>query len=99
MAKAHQCGPEHDREFFAELHEVMLRHPQLLGKYQIKCVDHETDILNINFDEQVRISRIEGSRIVGEFTSRLAIQGETRECCEWCGTDGGYRCCGYWIRR
>jgi hypothetical protein len=54
MANEHECGPERDRAFFADLHEVVLRHPDVMGKYQIVCVDLETDIMNIDFESQVR---------------------------------------------
>jgi hypothetical protein len=97
MANEHQCGPDHDREFFAALGETWDQFPEMRGKYHIVCVDHETDRMNIDFDQQVRLLEIRGPRVISEFVDLAEFEPAARSvCCDWCKVDAGYKCCGWW---
>lgn len=94
MSETHHCGPDHDKEFFADLSKVWQRHPKQAKKYRVSCCDHETDIMKVDFGKRVAKKRIEGKRIITEFVE-AGLQGDI--CCDWCHTDAGYRCCGFWV--
>ena len=66
----HACGPEADPELFAELEAVFDRFPGQSEKYIITCVDHETEIMGIDFATQEGHKRIEGDTIVTTFHPR-----------------------------
>jgi hypothetical protein len=95
--EAHCCGPDHDVEFFKEISEVMRRFPALAGKYQVACVDHETDILNIDFSTKVAFKQIIGNTVVTEFIDRSEVTTASC-CCNWVcpGDKNPCYCVGYW---
>lgn len=77
----HMCGPEGDSDFFNAIGEVFDKFPDLLKKYSISCVDHETDVMKIDIEKQVGLARIEGNKIVTEFSDRSLASGLI--CCKW----------------
>ena len=82
--KEHACGPNHDTAFFDAIDEVFDRFPEMATKYVIKCVDHETEIMNIDFNDKIGVSQIEGDRVVTEFRDRADDAGILSEkCCQW----------------
>jgi hypothetical protein len=98
-AEMHCCGPEHDTDFFEGIAEVMQKYPGLTKKYIIVCVDHETDIMKIDFEKQGALSGIEGQTVITEFKDLKAIERLTgsRECCGWKSSgDGGLVCTRWW---
>ncbi|MFI8823771.1 hypothetical protein [Streptomyces sp. NPDC053431] len=80
------CGPERDPDFFDEVDKLFARYPEAAGRYAVACRRLELDILKIDFDKQVGVTRIEDGRIVTEFVDRDTVEG-TRSahhaCCEW----------------
>lgn len=97
--ETHCCGPEHDTDFFKAIGDVMRKYPQLAKKYMIVCVDHETDIMKIDFDKQGAVSRIEGKTVITEFKDLEDIKRmRVNECCGWRGTaaDGSPICAKWW---
>jgi hypothetical protein len=100
MAEGHSCGPEgEDAKFFNALAEVFDAHPKMGHKYAISCVDHETDIMKIDFKERVEIARIEGERVISTFSNRgeteLAATGLI--CCKWWReSDSTWTCLKRW---
>lgn len=99
MTTEHCCGPDHDSKFFDAVSELFKRFPQMAGKYAVTCVDHETDLMKIDFQQQIAISRIEGSRIITEFRDRSEPGTESEVCCQWCTDPNGrqYCCRAWWI--
>lgn len=96
--RKHACGPEHDAEFFADIQKVMHKHPRLAGKYHIVCVDHETDILKIDFEKMGALKRIEGNTIITEFRPLKELEATSSACCSWlCPVGGHCRCTDYWV--
>lgn len=57
--------------------------------------------MNIDFESQVRLSRIEDKQILTQFMDKVEFDNGLLKgksvCCDWCGTDGGYKCCGWWV--
>lgn len=96
----HACGPVHDSEFFADIQKVMAKYPHLINKYHITCVDHETDVMKVNFDKTVGVRKIEGNKIITEFRPRseFATEVESRPCCSWyCPIGSSCQCTSRWI--
>lgn len=95
---AHNCGPNADPEFFAGFLELMEKFPHLRRKYQVACVDHETDVLKINFAETAACSKIDGGKIITEFRPIGSINANLLDCCQW-GDDGmGHtKCVKWWV--
>ncbi|MFE1771484.1 hypothetical protein [Streptomyces sp. NPDC059008] len=79
------CGPERDPEFFEELDKLLARHPEAARRYGVSCMRAELDILKIDFDKQVGVSRIEDGRIVTEFYDRDddIVRSAHHACCKW----------------
>jgi hypothetical protein len=98
MARKHQCGPETDAEFFSQIADLMKRYPAMAKKYHVVCVDHQTDMMKIDFSRSAAVSRIEDQRIITEFKDRASIGSDRMDCCSWCFIDnsGRYKCCGWW---
>ena len=90
MAKAHACGPEHHADFFADFKKLMDKYPELENQYHITCVDHQTEILGIDFKKQIGVKRIEENRIIEEFRDRPPLP---RLCCAW---DKNNNCTSVW---
>ena len=99
MAGKHQCGPEAEAEFFSQIADLMRRYPAMAKKYHMVCVDHQTDMMKIDFEKTAAVSRIEDQRIITEFKDRTLIGTAPMDCCSWCFIDnvtGRYKCCGWW---
>ena len=94
----HACGPDADAEFFAAIHALMSKYPDLEGKYRIVCADHETDILKIDPETQVACKRFDGQTIITEFVERKNLDTEKYKlCCEWfCPINKPCYCTAYW---
>lgn len=89
-------GPTVDKEFFADLKDVFARHPDVARKYAVRDRSLETDLLQIDFNRQYGVSRIEDGRIITEFRDRSDQELSAHHmCCEWVGDDwdGG---CVFW---
>lgn len=100
MAEKHHCGPDADKEFFAEIAKVMKKYPALAKKYHISCCDHQTDIMGIDYIKTAAVSRIEGTRIITEFKPRAEAEAMSSACCSYCFIDdysGRYKCCAWWV--
>lgn len=96
MPEEHKCGPDHDKDFFADLQELLRKHPEQAKKYSINCVDHETDIMGIDFTKQVAIKKIEDNKVVTNFVSmdeleKLKERGPLY-CCSWYNE----KCVSWW---
>jgi len=98
MDTKHQCGPNHDSEFFDEVTALFQRFPEMAGKYSIKCMDHETNIMKVDLERNIGISRIEGDRVITEFRNREPERIWQERCCEWCVSPitGKRYCCTAW---
>jgi hypothetical protein len=84
----HDCGPDGgDAEFFNELAPVFEKFPDAARKYVIRCIDHETDIMKIDFEKMIGIARIEGDRVITEFRDKTLPPDGTdlapSICCQW----------------
>lgn len=90
MKGEHCCGPDHDKEFFDEVNAVFAKFPEAAKRYAIQCIDHETDILNIDFETTAALKRIENGKIIVEFVPRESM-GD-RVCCVW----SAGRCIQWW---
>lgn len=57
--------------------------------------------MNIDFESQVRLSRIEDKQILTQFMDKVEFDNGPLKgksvCCDWRGTDGGDKCCGWWV--
>jgi len=101
----HACGPEADPELFAELEAVFDRFPGQSEKYIITCVDHETEIMGIDFATQEGHKRIEGDTIVTTFHPRSTPGPSDKVIIGWppglvcCGWTAEGRCWYWWVRR
>jgi len=91
----HDCGPDGgDAQFFNALAPVFEQFPDAARKYVIRCIDHETDILKVDFSKQVGMARIEGNRVITEFQDKTLgpdDPGAPLICCQWqhTGSPGG----------
>ena len=96
MPQEHCCGPDHDADFFEAIAGVMRRFPKAAKKYAVKCIDHETDLMKVDFKKRVGLSRIVGKRVTTEFVDarRVASRGV---CCLWWYYKGRIRCVAYWL--
>lgn len=94
MSNEHHCGSDADPKFFAALSEVMQRFPNHASKYHISCADHETEIMGINFDERVALSRIEGEKIVTAFGPD---PGPNFFCCREVWDGFNWKCVERWV--
>ena len=87
MTEENQCGPETDSDFFYELRVVFEKYPDAAQTYSIHCRTLENDIMRIDLERQVGVSRIEGDQIITEFRDSEGVsQGH---CCEWVYTGAG----------
>jgi hypothetical protein len=101
MADRHECGPNSDTDFFNELAAVFSKFTDAAKKYNVKCVDHETHIMKVNFKHKIGVARIEGNRVVTEFEDRPPISAEAGViCCQWDHTGqiggGTWTCTSRW---
>jgi hypothetical protein len=94
----HDCGPDGgDAAFFNEVAPIFEKFPDAARKYVIRCIDHETDIMNIDFTKMIGMARIEGDRVITEFLDRKKTLGVDAAgaapviCCQWehTGSPGG----------
>ncbi|MFN0021535.1 MAG: hypothetical protein ACKVP0_25060 [Pirellulaceae bacterium] len=94
----HCCGPDHDKAFFKAVTKLFKKFPDLANKYAIECVDHETEIMNIDFGKQVAVSKIVGKKVITEFTTiKKAERIPTKVCCRWITDwEGNLHCVRYW---
>jgi hypothetical protein len=85
MILEHDCGPDGgDAAFFDELDPIFRRYPDAARKYFIRCVDHETEILRIDFSKMEGLARIEGNHVITEFRARGdEIATPDTICCQW----------------
>jgi hypothetical protein len=79
------CGPERDPEFFDELAKLLARYPEAAGRYGVRCMRAENEILKIDFSKQIGVARIEDGRIITEFVDRDddIVRSAHHACCEW----------------
>ena len=97
VASEHCCGPEHDSDFFKAVAEVMKRYPDAAKRYAIKCIDHETDMMGIDFAKKSGVSKIEDGKVVMEFVDAKKAKVKGRVCCLWIVTPRGrVYCAAYW---
>ena len=100
----HDCGPDGgDAEFFNELAPIFEKFPDAARKYVIRCIDHETDIMKIDFKKSIGAARIDGDRIITEFPDRTLMVGPDATpsiCCQWDHTGpiggGSWTCSQRW---
>ena len=85
MTEENQCGPQTDSDFFYELRAVFEKYPDAAQTYSIHCRTLESDIMRIDLERQVGVSRIEGNQIITEFRDSddapmvIAVSGCIRE--------------------
>ncbi|MGD9986230.1 hypothetical protein [Pseudonocardia sp.] len=98
MPETHACGPDSDDAFFTALAEVFDRFPDKLRQYAVSCVDHETDIMKIDFDKQTAIARIEDGKVVERFADRGGEElAAGLICCKWWrSSDNTWECLKRW---
>jgi hypothetical protein len=73
-------------------------------KYAVSCVDHETDIMNIDFRNTTQIARIENNSVSTTNVDRAAIEGgeggvpiSNLICCKWWReSDNTWTCLQRW---
>jgi hypothetical protein len=96
----HRCGPDYDKEFFDDATAVFKKHPAAAKRYCIKCIDHEVDLLKIDFDKKVGSVRVDGDKIIKEFHDRSSVDENTLRggCCEYAidPVTGKRKCIVYW---
>ena len=86
-------GPEIDTDFFEELGEVFARHPDAARRYVVHATDLEVEGLEVDFDRQYAVARIEEDRIVTEFWDSEALTSRGgAACCQWRYVDGRWEC-------
>jgi hypothetical protein len=93
MGEEGKCGPETDSDFFYELRAVFDKYPDAAQMYSVRCRTLENDIMRIDLERQVGVSRIEGHQIITEF--RDSDDEGAGPCCEWVytGASGtGWEC-------
>lgn len=92
------CGPERDPGFFEDLAGVFAKHPDAAGRYSIGCMRRETEVMKIDFNKQVGLSRIEGDRMITEYRDRsnADVPGESLPngpfCCQWVLLGNHFHC-------
>lgn len=77
MMSEHMCGPEYAKGFFAGIREAVVA-SGARSKYLVSCVDHETDILGIDFDQMVGVTSASDGGLVTTFVDRQDV-GKLRE--------------------
>ncbi|MET8244341.1 hypothetical protein ABZV31_07845 [Streptomyces sp. NPDC005202] len=94
MKVKHACGPEADTEFFREIDAVFARYPAEAQKYAVRCLRLQTEVLRVDLDRQVAVSRVEDGRIITEFVDRDAPQVREHHsaCCAWSGEAPHKKC-------
>jgi len=92
----HACGPTSDVEFFDAVLEVFNRFPEVAKNYSIECVDHETDIMKIDFKKETGIARIAGKRVVTDYASREELAAGLICCKWWRENDSTWTCLKRW---
>ncbi|SOD86231.1 hypothetical protein SAMN06272765_3679 [Streptomyces sp. Ag109_G2-15] len=87
MATKPACGPERDPEFFAAIDEVFGKYPDAARRYAVSCMRLEHDIMQIDFEKQVGVSRVEDGQIITEFRNRddESVRSHHSACCKWVG--------------
>jgi hypothetical protein len=93
MAQEYRCGPETDSDFFNELRAVFDKYPDAAQNYSIQCRILEKDVMHIDLEKQLGISRVEGDQIITTF--REFDDDGSGPCCEWVytGASGtGWEC-------
>ena len=70
MLPERDCGPEGDAAFLDELAAIFERYPEAARKYNVRCVDHEKDMMKIDFTKMEGSARIEGDRVITEFLAK-----------------------------
>jgi hypothetical protein len=83
MPPEHDCGPEGDAAFFDELSAIFERYPEAARKYNVRCVDHEKDMMKIDFTKMEGRARIEGDRVITEFLAKEKTLDPASFCCQW----------------
>jgi hypothetical protein len=98
MPTDHACGPDHEKEFFDALLAVFNQFPEAAKTYAVSCIDHETDIMKIDFTKEVGIARIEGKRVIMDFHDRGAASVVSDLiCCKWWReSDSTWTCLKRW---
>lgn len=98
MPEAHACGPDSDAAFFNALAEVFDTFPDKRGQYAVSCVDHETDIMKIDFRKQTAIARIENGQVIERFADRGGEElAAGLICCKWWrSSDNTWECLKRW---
>lgn len=86
MTEGHQCGPEHDVDFFREIHAIFQKHPEASKKYSIASIEHELQLLKIDYRSTVQVAQIVGDEVILRKKTRDAL---TRDmvCCKWMTTE------------
>lgn len=86
-------GPEIDTAFFEELAEVFARYPEAARRYAIRSTDLEVDGLEVDYDRQYAVARVEDESVVTEFWDREALSEQgSGHCCEWMNLGGRWEC-------
>jgi hypothetical protein len=102
MSEDHKCGPDQDTDFFRAINEVFNRFPAAAAKYAIGCMDHETQIMGIDFSKTELILRIVGNQIITDQQDRSQpgpAPAADLICCEWQRVaDNTWRCTSRWDR-
>ena len=82
----HQCGPQFATRFFTAVHDAVIA-ANVHSRYLISCVDHETQILGVDFKQKAGITRVENGRLITEFVKRdsLATHGAL-QAYKWLGS-------------
>ncbi len=69
----HQCGPAYAEGFFLGVRNAA-RAAHVSSKYLISCIDHEIDVLGIDFDSQAGITSRSGEGgLVTSFVDRVSV--------------------------
>lgn len=99
MSDEHCCGPKYHGDFFNEVLAVFKKHPEAARNYAIACIDHETEMMGIDFATTVGINKIDGNKITTEFTNKerwkqINEATPTSKCCKW---DKDGNCIEWWV--
>lgn len=93
----HNCGPTGDTDFFEALGAVFDKFPDAAKNYSISCIDHETDIMKIDFKKQTALARIEGNRVITEYRDTENFAASGLICCKWWReSDSTWTCLQRW---
>ena len=102
----HKCGPEHNTEFFDALNEVYNKFPEAADQYAVICIDHETDIMKIDFKKQEGIARMDEGmkKVTIDYQDKPAAEASDEGlassgliCCKWWReSDSTWTCLQRW---